>query len=117
MYPPEERNMGLGDRLQKAQTLAITIQGYKTLEGVIIEDVGTYAFQRVSESGAILNAVVFIYIKGNVKFLSVESNTVVMNATKFDISVTSGTMEPIRLEKNTSKTLPIQYVSNSKEPL
>ena len=58
-----------------------------------------------------VNAIVNIYIKGNEKVLSIESNTTVMNATPIDIQITSGNLKPITLQGNSSKSLPVNYLN------
>jgi hypothetical protein len=53
---------------------------------------------------------VYIYVKGNDKVISIESNTVVMNSTKFDLRLGVDGLPELKIRSNNSKTLPINYL-------
>jgi hypothetical protein len=95
--------------IQKAASISVRIEGYATIEGVIIEDLGAFAFTRQSEAGR-LDAIVNIYVKGNARVISIESDTIIMNSTKYDLKIASEGLPEITVFANTSKSLPINYL-------
>jgi hypothetical protein len=44
IFPARDRTIGLNTGLEKAATIAIRPKGYQTVGGIIIEDLGTFAF-------------------------------------------------------------------------
>jgi hypothetical protein len=66
--------------VQKVATISLRIEGFTLLENIVIEDIGNFAFTRVSELGKI-EGIIAIYAKGNKRVISIETNQKFMNST------------------------------------
>lgn len=108
-FPDSSRPIGSSTHgyLLFPATVSIKVEGFQEINGIVIEDIGSYTAKLTNPEES-LHLLVYVYVKGHDRTISIESNYTAMNTSNYDVTLKCGDISTT-IKPGKNKGLPFMF--------